>query len=583
MKYFNYRNITKVVLLSLTASVYAESYKINVTYKDQPQPMPSALGAQMVSVSSSGSPKAKSAVLNVEPDKTLQEEIDKYVKENRLVSKEKFIETYGVPMAAFVLARMLSKQDPSIRYALPTGIKYQLNSQQVMPNATSEYTGENVTQWFRQAWDMGNSTSTTTGIDAPGAWALINGKSLSPVYVAVIDDGVAPNAPYDFKSRLDYSNSYNFLYDEETDQVQMNGDIYANTIFHGTHVGGTIFANGPNITGVVGNILETQAYALRAITASQGGGSIKIAELWAVDQIKNPQVLEEFPYLNGFIDNPLPAKVLNQSYGVSRFDSGDNPVMTLDAWVDNIFIPTCQIAKFVNDLVNATGAVQVMAAGNDGHGLINDSASGCPNIFAVVAEATGPNGELTDYSTRYDAQAYAEYEQFRDILQEELGAVQPQSVIVRAPGGDTNVTLPGDVSGGVYSSVNCPTLAGSDAPTPGQNLDCYGAYNGTSMAAPHVSGMVALIYMLQPSANYSYVANILQKSANERGVLSARKIVENILNDSSSSSSDDSTNNTALVVTLSVVGGVAAITAAVLAAYFFWPEGEEASSSTAVN
>jgi subtilisin family serine protease len=578
MKYFNYRNITKVVLLSLTASVYAESYKINVTYKDQPQPMPSALGAQMVSVSSSGSPKAKAAVLNVEPDKALQDEIDKYVKENRLVSKEKFIETYGVPMAAFVLARMLSKQDPSIRYALPAGIKYQLNSQQVMPNATSEYTGENVTQWFRQAWDMGNSTSSTTGIDAPGAWALINGKSLSPVYVAVIDDGVAPNAPYDFKSRLDYSNSYNFLYDEETDQVQMNGDIYANTIFHGTHVGGTIFANGPNITGVVGNIPETQAYALRVINDSTSIGPFTVAELWAVNQIKNPQVIEKYPYLNNFIDNPQPAKVLNQSYAESRFKN-DLPTMSLDAWVNTVFIPFCENAKFVNDLVNDTGAVQVMAAGNDAHSLINDFPSGCPNIFAVVVEATGPNGELTDYSTRYDVEAYAEYEQFRDILQEELGAVQPQSAIVRAPGGDTNVTLPGDVSGGVYSSVNCPTPAGSDNPTPGQNLDCYDSWEGTSMAVPHVSGMVALIYMLHPSANYSYVANILQKSANEQGVLNARKIVENVLNDSSSSSSDDSTNNTALVVTLSVVGGVAAITAAVLAAYFFWPEGEETSSN----
>ena len=516
--------------LLMAISLFANEYKLNVVYKTS---------GQLSSIAHSGhqhsqAGRQRSEILTITPSAKLEKEIEQYVKQNIYVASAKFKEIYGVTPEAFRLSRIIAKNDPNIKYALPVGVRFQTVNANVIANDSDELTGTNVTQWFRQAWDMGPGTSTTYGIDAPGAWTFIANRNLDTHYVAVIDTGVAPNAAYDFRSRLDYSNSYNFTDDFGQEPVQMNKDIEDNNSYHGTHVGGTIIANGPNVTGVAGPISSVQAYALRALDNGASITATDVAKLWAVNQLKNPEVLAILPYLANFVENPHPAKVLNQSYGLSRIFDGQ-PIMSLDAWVDDVFIPFCLAAEFKNELINATGAVQVMAAGNDGgtdgQALINSIEAGCPNIKAVVVEATNAAGDLSYYSTRYDEEARLLYESYADILQEELGAVQPQSIIVKAPGGSFFQPISGinGNSGEVYSTVNCPTNAGSNFPTPDENLDCYEYFQGTSMATPHASGIIALIYALKPDAGYDYVASILSQSTDTKGVLNARKVVENVV------------------------------------------------------
>jgi subtilisin family serine protease len=533
---------------------YAKSYKINIYYKNLTAHSigHSALYSVGNQVSSSASNLTQ---LDIDLSPQLEQEIDNYVKNNVYVSSDEYIRIYGASPEAFRLARIIAKQNPNIKYALPSGSKSRLFNN--VSNDPDEYIGTNVTQWFRQAWDMGPSTGSTYGIDAPGAWAFITNRPLSTAYVAVIDDGIAPNAPYDIRSRISYANTYNFYDDDGEENVQINKNIYVDTVFHGTHVAGTVIANGPNVTGVVGLVSEAKAYVLRAIGNGGSDAATAVAELWAVNQHKNPAVLAEMPYLANMINNPYPAKILNQSYGASRYDDDGDPTMSLDAWVENHFISSCELAGDVNELINATGAIQVMAAGNDGHALINDTASGCPNINAIVVESTQPNGQLAWYSTRYDAEAVALYNQYAEILLEELGAVQPQSLIVRAPGGDTSQQLPGidGESAGVYSTLNCPTAAGSVSPTPDENLDCYGYYQGTSMAAPHVSGIAALIYTLEPGANYNYVASILSQSKNSANIVDARLAVQNVVASQQNNSSDDDSGLSDGAITAISIGG----------------------------
>jgi serine protease len=74
-------------------------------------------------------------------------------------------------------------------------------------------------------------------------------------------------------------------------------------------------------------------------------------------------------------------------------------------------------------------------------------------------------------------------------------------VEIAAPGGETNPVT----SRGVLSTLN------AGATTPG--ADNYVFYQGTSMAAPHVAGVAALLYALSPSISPAQVSTFLQNSA----------------------------------------------------------------------
>ena len=100
------------------------------------------------------------------------------------------------------------------------------------------------------------------------------------------------------------------------------------------------------------------------------------------------------------------------------------------------------------------GSVVVVAAGNEQQNAANVSPANCSGVITVAA--VNRNGVRAWYSN--------------------YGAV----VDVAAPGGDTSVT-----ANGVLSTLN------SGATTPGS--DTYEFYQGTSMATPHVAGVVALM------------------------------------------------------------------------------------------
>ena len=74
-------------------------------------------------------------------------------------------------------------------------------------------------------------------------------------------------------------------------------------------------------------------------------------------------------------------------------------------------------------------------------------------------------------------------------------------------GATVEVAAPGG-SGGV-NSVLSTLNAGSTSP----GADSYALYNGTSMATPHVSGVVALMLSVKPSLTPDQVTSILQSTA----------------------------------------------------------------------
>lgn len=122
----------------------------------------------------------------------------------------------------------------------------------------------------------------------------------------------------------------------------------------------------------------------------------------------------------------------------------------------------------------AQNVVVVVAAGNSSVDASGFAPANCNGVITVAA--TNRNGGRAWYSN--------------------FGSV----VEIAAPGGDTSSSD----SNGVLSTLN------DGATTPGNHT--YQFYQGTSMAAPHVTGIVSLMLSLNPSLTPAQVLSFLQSN-----------------------------------------------------------------------
>jgi serine protease len=117
------------------------------------------------------------------------------------------------------------------------------------------------------------------------------------------------------------------------------------------------------------------------------------------------------------------------------------------------------------------GAVVVVAAGNSNTSATTSTPANCAGVIAVAA--TNRSGGKASYSN------------------------YGSNVTIAAPGGDTGA--------GILSTLNAGTT------TPG--ADNYAFYAGTSMATPHVAGVVALMLSVNPNLTPDDVAAKLKSTA----------------------------------------------------------------------
>lgn len=101
------------------------------------------------------------------------------------------------------------------------------------------------------------------------------------------------------------------------------------------------------------------------------------------------------------------------------------------------------------------GTTVVVAAGNSNANAANYSPASCNNVISVAA------------TNRAGARSY--YSNFGSVVD------------IAAPGGETRTTE----SGGILSTLNTGTA--------GPSGETYDYYQGTSMAAPHIAGLAALV------------------------------------------------------------------------------------------
>ena len=288
-------------------------------------------------------------------------------------------------------------------------------------------------QWHLQA--------TPGGINAPAAWETSQGEG---VIVAVIDTGILPAHP-DFEAGA-LLEGYDFITDTfvsrrptaervpgALDYGDWNDDAsqcdVGGSSWHGTHVSGTVAEATNNSIGMAGVAPKATILPIRALGRC-GGYTSDIAD--AIVWASGGTVA-------GMPANPNPAQVINMSLG------GGGACSTSGA---------TQLA--INGAVSR-GTTVVVAAGNSNANAANFSPASCANVINVGANGvTGARASYSNYGALVD---------------------------IAGPGGGGGQTNDGYVWQAMSSSTTGPT----------DGALSYGGMAGTSMAAPHVAGVVALV------------------------------------------------------------------------------------------
>jgi serine protease len=295
------------------------------------------------------------------------------------------------------------------------------------------------------------------GVSMPGAWKYSQGDD--DKVVAVIDTGIKSHEQID-GSLTKNADGTIYGYDFVTDlNSAADGDAQdANPNDEGGDASGANSYHGTHVAGIIsaehdfvgtaGVAPNVKILPIRALGRS--GGDLK--DLLQAIQWAAGEKLPLIPR------NRFPVSVINLSLGAKEL------------------APCSGVLASVIDDTISKGISIVVAAGNEGRASLSFPAN-CPGVISVVA--TQSLGDRASYSN------YGE------------------GVLISAPGGEFNIgsTESPESRGAIISSW-----------VDEANLPTYRLSEGTSMAAPVVSGIVALIYSMQPKISPAQVRSILKKS-----------------------------------------------------------------------
>ena len=294
------------------------------------------------------------------------------------------------------------------------------------------------------------------GINAPSAWDKATGTG---VVIAVIDTGYRPHADlnanilpgYDFISDTFVANDGNGRDNDARDP----GDwIEAGECGPGDPA--TFEASSWHGTHVAGTT--------SAVTNNANG----VAGVAFNSRVVPARVLGK---CGGFTSDIADAIVWTSGGTVSGVPANANPARVINLSLGGGGSCGSTTQNAINS-ARSRGTSVIVAAGNSNANASNFTPANCSGVVTVAA--VGRNGGKASYSN--------------------FGAV----VEVAAPGG----------SGGA-NSVLSTLNAGSRGP----GADSYALYNGTSMATPHVAGVVALMRSVNATLTPDQVTTILQSTA----------------------------------------------------------------------
>jgi len=308
---------------------------------------------------------------------------------------------------------------------------------------------------FPNQWHLAGNTP---NIQMNASWDVATGKGVN---VTVVDDGLEV-AHEDLAGNtypLSSNNHRNYNSGTPNDPTPANPGQN-----HGTNCAGLIAAVGFNNIGVIGVAPEAKLMGLRLIAEGAGDDSVGDAMSWQ--------------------PNGLTTHVSSNSWGPTDDGKALGVMGALQA---------AGIQQAATTYRGGLGTVFAVSAGNGrqaGDDSSYDAFAG--SRFTIGVGAVGKTGDPSSYS--------------------EMGI----NVAISALGGET---APPDMLWTTNNSGpdGLSSLQGKAA-TSTAPVNYSDAFNGTSAAAPQVSGAAALLLQVNPNLGYRDVKEILMKTATKTGL-----------------------------------------------------------------
>ena len=315
---------------------------------------------------------------------------------------------------------------------------------------------------FSEQWNLKNPVS---GINAPAAWNITTGSE--EIIVGVVDTGVIKHSDlvtnvvdgYDFISHPWIANDGDGRDNHAKDPGDAITQIGACGSVNGVPIPSRPMDSSWHGTHVAGTIA---ALSNNNKGVSGVAWTTKVMPLRALGRCGgySSDIVDAMLWAAGFEvyglpGNPKPVKVLNLSLGGSA--------VTCPRIYQNAF----------NKLAEANVSV-VVAAGNENRDATLATPANCDNVITVAAiDREGNRSWYSNFGAKVD---------------------------IAAPGGETM-----NLANGILSTSNNGTTS--------PNLDNYEYYQGTSMATPHVAGVLALMYAVNKSLTAARANQIILDTA----------------------------------------------------------------------
>jgi len=341
------------------------------------------------------------------------------------------------------------RDDPSVSFAQPN-YQYQLTD-----TADDDfYMKGRLWNLYGDGHPLVGQNSSQYGTEVEKAWK--NGHTGSDsVYVAVLDTG-ADETHTDLGGNLDMQDAADYIRDAEADP-NVAPLVNVDEVGHGTHIAGIIGALGDNKIGIVGI-----NWHIRIIPFKVAGQDRVVSTGAAVN------ALEQVVKLKQMGKNIVAVNLSWAAYAPTGADG--KPALDL------------ALFRAIKDAGRA-GILCVAAAKNDGSD--NDGKPAYPASFDTTRDL-GDGSPVLDFDSVVSVAALAPNGTLADFSN--FGS---DSVHIAAPGVNIISTVPRQNM--YFSSANTPIIKSTDGST-------YAALTGTSMAAPHVTGAVALYFASHPGA-----------------------------------------------------------------------------------